>query len=141
MPRPSITPCLAYADAPAAIDFLCTAFGFTRQLIVPGEDATQIAHAQLTLDGNMIMLGSAGPGMRDRFGMVTPAVTGGLVTGCISVCLADPDAHHATALAAGAPIIAAPHDNPFGGRAYETRDPEGNVWSFSSFDPYDVETP
>lgn len=136
MTRPSITPCLLYPDALAAIEFLCTAFGFTRHLIVPGVTPDQVAHAQLLLDGNMIMVSSAGPGPRERFGMVAPADTGGLVTSCLSVCVADPDAHHARAAAAGATVIAPPHDNPFGGRAYEVRDVGGNVWNFSSFDPY-----
>jgi uncharacterized glyoxalase superfamily protein PhnB len=134
--RPSITPCLVYADAPAAIDFLCGAFGFTRHLVVPGGSAREIAHAQLTLDGNMIMLSSASPGTRERFGMVTPADTGGLVTACICVALADPDTHYARASAAGAVITGAPHDNDYGGRGYEARDCEGNVWSFASYDPY-----
>ena len=134
--RPSITPCLVYADAPAAVDFLCRAFGFTRHLVVPGGSETEIAHAQLTLDGNMIMLSSASPATRARFGMVTPADTGGLVTGCVCVALADPDAHYARAAAAGADITGVPHDNEYGGRGYEARDCEGNVWSFGSYDPY-----
>ena len=103
--RPSITPCLVYADAPAAIDFLCTAFGFTRHLVVPGGTERDIVHAQLTLDGNMIMLSSASPGYARalRHGYAR-ADTGGLVTGCVCVALADPDAHYARAAAAGADI-------------------------------------
>ena len=134
--RPSITPCLLYDDAPAAIDFLCRAFGFTRQLVVPGASAHEVAHAQLSLDGNLIMLSSASPGSRERFGMVTPAATAGLVTACICVALDDPDAHHAQAAAAGAQVMGSVHDNEYGGRGYEARDCEGNVWSFGSYDPY-----
>jgi uncharacterized glyoxalase superfamily protein PhnB len=135
--RPSITPCLVYEDAQAAIAFLGTAFGFQPQLVVPDGEAGGIAHAQLVLaDGCMIMLSSARPDIRTRFGMVTPADTGGLVTACLCVALEDPDAHHARAAAAGAVIIAPPHDNPYGGRGYEAKDPEGNVWSFASYDPW-----
>ena len=134
--RPGIAPCLVYTDAPSAIDFLCAAFGFTRQLVVPGETERDVAHAQLTLDGCMIMLSTAKPGTRERFGMVAPDATGGLVTACICVTLADPDAHFARAQSAGAHIINPPHDNPHGGRGYEARDPQGNVWSFSSYDPW-----
>ena len=134
--RPSITPCLVYDDAPAAIDFLCQAFGFKRHLVVPGGNDRDIVHAQLSLGGNLIMLSSASPGARERFGMVTPAATAGLVTACICVALDDPDAHYARAAAAGAPIVAPPHDNEYGGRGYEARDCEGNVWSFGSYDPY-----
>ena len=55
----TIIPTLRYRDAPAAIDWLCKAFGFEALLVVPGENAT-IAHAQLTFGSGMIMLGSAG---------------------------------------------------------------------------------
>ena len=42
----SLIPCLMYRDAPAAIEWLCRAFGFEKHLVVPGEKNT-IAHAQL----------------------------------------------------------------------------------------------
>jgi uncharacterized glyoxalase superfamily protein PhnB len=134
--RTSITPCLVYENAPRAIDFLCDAFGFTRHLVVPGEGEGAIAHAQLVLDGCMVMLSSARRESRERFGMVTPAATGGLVTSCLSVAIADPDAHYARAVASGAKIIGEPQDNEYGGRSYQARDLEGNAWSFGSYDPW-----
>ena len=134
--RPSIIPCLTYADAPRAIGFLCDAFGFARHLVVPGEGPAEIVHAQLVLDGNMVMLSSLKPDHRERFGLATPAAMGGLVTGSIYVTLSGPDAHHARARAAGAEIIAPPHENDYGGRGYEARDCEGNLWSFGSYDPW-----
>jgi hypothetical protein len=51
-------------DAPAAIDWLCRAFGFEKHPVVPGENEN-IAHAQLTFGNGMIMLGSA---RDDEFG-------------------------------------------------------------------------
>ena len=42
----NIVPSLRYADAAAAIDWLCEAFGFGRHMVVPGENGT-IDHAQL----------------------------------------------------------------------------------------------
>jgi uncharacterized glyoxalase superfamily protein PhnB len=140
MPGPIAT-CLVYEDAPAAIDFLCAAFGFTRHLIIPGAAPNQIAHAQLTLGDSMIMLATAGPAQRERFNLVTPSGAGGVITACLSVHVPDPDAHHDQAEAAGATILSPPHDNPFGGRAYEARDPEGTVWGFSSFDPWQAAPP
>ncbi len=139
--RPRIIPCLVYADAPRAIDFLCDAFGFTRTLVVPGQDGGDIAHAQLVLDGNMVMLSSAKRDYAERFGLGTAAETGGLVTGSIYVALADPDAHHARAKAAGAEIVAAPHDKDYGGRGYDARDSGGNLWSFGSYDPWAAPIP
>ena len=134
--RASIIPCLVYEDAPRAIDFLCTAFGFARHLVVPGETERDVVHAQLRLDDGMVMLSSAKPDHRERFGLATPQATGGLVTGSIYVVVADPDAHHAQAVAHGAEVIIPPRDNEYGGRGYEVRDCEGNLWSFGSYDPW-----
>ena len=52
---------MRYRNAPAAIEWLCKAFGFEKHLVVPGEDGT-IAHAQLTLGNGMIMVSSVGGG-------------------------------------------------------------------------------
>ena len=49
---------LQYQDAPAAIDFLCKAFGFEKKAVYEGEGGS-IAHAELTLGNGMVMLGSA----------------------------------------------------------------------------------
>ncbi|MFC7499269.1 VOC family protein [Enterovirga sp. GCM10030262] len=136
--QPAIIPCLAYRDAHAAIEFLCDAFGFARNAIYESEDKSRVDHAQLTLDGNMVMLSSASRQSEDRLGMATPAETGGKVTACIYVVLGDPDAHHARAAAAGARIINPPTDQDYGGRSYEARDLEGNVWSFGTYDPFEV---
>ncbi len=56
--RATVIPCLRYSDAPAAIEWLCRAFGFEKHLVVPGDRGT-IAHAQLSFGNGMIMLGSA----------------------------------------------------------------------------------
>jgi uncharacterized glyoxalase superfamily protein PhnB len=57
--RSTVTPCLQYRDAPAAIEWLCRTFGFEKHLVVPGENGT-ILHAQLSFGNGMIMLGSSG---------------------------------------------------------------------------------
>lgn len=71
--------------------------------MVPGEDGT-IAHAQLTFGNGMIMLGSA---RDDEFGQLqkTPAEVGGVGTQSPYIIVADADAHHARAVAAGAVIV------------------------------------
>ena len=53
----TVIPALQYRDAPAAIDFLCMAFGFEKKAVYEGEGGS-IAHAQLTLGNGMVMLGS-----------------------------------------------------------------------------------
>jgi len=59
--RARIIPSMRYRNTPAAIEWLCKAFGFEKHLVVPGEDGT-IAHAQLTLGNGMIMVSSVGGG-------------------------------------------------------------------------------
>ncbi|MFZ3181916.1 MAG: VOC family protein [Methylocystis silviterrae] len=138
MPRHALIPCLRYKDAPAAIDFLCSAFGFERHAVYPDEtDPDIVVHAQLLLDGNMIMLGSDRPGdTKDLYNWKTPAAAGG-VTMCICAVIDDPDAHAARARAAGAHIIRGPYDNQgYPGRAYDVWDSEGNVWNFGNYDPF-----
>lgn len=130
--RPAIIPALQYTDAPAAIDWLVRVFGFTPHVVYPDADGG-IAHAQLLLDGNMIMLGSTRSG--DIYGRKTPAEAGG-VTMSVSVTLADPDAHYARAVAGGADIIVPIADQDYGGRSYDVRDCGGHVWTFGSYDPF-----
>ena len=133
MSRANIVPSLRYHDAPAAIDWLCRAFGFERHLVVPGEGDT-VAHAQLILGNGMLMLGSWRDG--DAWGrLVRPPRDRGGATGAIYVIVADVDRHHAAAVAAGAEVIEPLEDKPYGGRGYGCRDLEGNVWSFGSYDP------
>ena len=47
----------------------------------------------------------------------------------------DPDAHHDRAKASGADIVMELTDQPNGSREYAAEDPEGNVWSFGTYDP------
>lgn len=134
--RPAITPCLLYDDAPAAIDFICNALGFTKHAI--HADGAMVHNAQLAYDGNIVMLSSATRDGRDEFGMTPIGKLNGLSPMCICIVLDDPDAHFAIAKAGGARVIREPHDNDYGGRSYEIRDPEGIVWSIGSYDPWAV---
>jgi uncharacterized glyoxalase superfamily protein PhnB len=132
----TVIPGFRYHDAPAAIEWLCRAFGFERQLVVPGEGGT-IAHAQLSFGNGMIMLGSAGEHGNAYDEVVkTPRETGGVVTQGAYVIVDDPDAHYQRAVAAGAKIVLDIEDKDYGGRGYTCRDLEGNVWSFGDYDPW-----
>ena len=129
----TVVPTMRYRDAPKMIDWLCQAFGFERRLVVPGENGT-IAHSQLTLGNGMVMVGSW---TDDEWGkLVSTARDTGTVTGSVYVIVADVDAHYARAKAAGAEIIDPIVDRPYGGRGYGARDPEGQIWSFGSYDPW-----
>lgn len=134
MARSTIMPCLVYRDAPAAIDWLCRAFGFDRHLVVPGDGGT-IAHAQLTLGDGMIMLGSGTSALMRQL-TALPADVGGRQTQTPYVVVADPDAHYATAVKAGARIVRPIQEEDYGGKGYTLADPEGHVWHFGSYDPW-----
>ena len=49
----------------------------------------------------------------------------------------DADQHYARAKAAGAEILFEIKDEDYGGRGYTCRDPEGHVWNFGTFDPWE----
>ena len=135
--RHEIIPNLRYADAPRAIEFLCAAFGFERHAVYLSEsDPNIVQHAQLIWADRMVMISSAidTPHVRAAR-MKTVAEAGGPTMG-LYLIVEDVDAHAARARGAGAEIIRDPRDEDYGGRGYSARDPEGNVWSFGSYDPW-----
>ena len=119
-----IIPTLRYQDAKSAIDFLERAFGLERREVVENENGT-VGHAELRCGRGAVMVGTSRPG--DRF------ETGHAV---LYVIVDDPDAHHDRAKAAGATIVMELTDQPYGSREYAAEDPEGNVWSFGTYDPF-----
>jgi uncharacterized glyoxalase superfamily protein PhnB len=125
---------MRYRNAPAAIEWLCQAFGFEKHLVVPGENGT-IVHAQLTFGSGMLMLGC----FRDNdFAKLVkqPDQLEGFETQCPYVVVKDADAHYARAVAAGAKIVHEIEDASYGGRGYSCYDLEGHLWSFGSYDPW-----
>jgi uncharacterized glyoxalase superfamily protein PhnB len=133
-PRATVIPGLRYRNAPAAIDWLCRAFGFERQLVVPGPNDT-IAHAQLTHGNGMIMLGSV---VDSEFGklMKQPDEIGGAETMSAYLIVKDADAVYARAKQAGAKIVIDIKDQSYGGRGFTCRDLEGRQWSIGTYDPW-----
>jgi PhnB protein len=121
-----VVPQLGYADAPAAIDFLCRAFGFSERFRMPMPDGT-IGHAELACGDNVIMLAS----LWREAGHASPRELGG-VHGQLMVYVDDVDAHYARARDAGATIIAEPEDQFYGARTYRAVDPEGHRWIFAT---------
>ena len=132
----TIIPVLRYRDAPAAIEWLCHAFGFERHLVVPNDDGT-IAHAQLSFGNGMIMLGSVRKN-ETEFGslMKQPDEVGGGQTQSLYVVVADADAAYARATAGGAKITLEIRDEDYGGRGFSCFNVEGHLWSFGSYDPW-----
>jgi uncharacterized glyoxalase superfamily protein PhnB len=121
----TLYPLMRFTDAPAAMEFLEAAFGFTRRAVVENPDGT-IAHAELSLGPSTLMLGSDrdDPRLGRRAGQ-----------GRIYVAVDDPDAHCAQAREAGAEILDDPFDTDYGSRDYAARDLEGNQWHFGTYRP------
>jgi uncharacterized glyoxalase superfamily protein PhnB len=126
----TIYPALRYRDASAALEFLTKAFGFEEHTVYRGDDGT-ILHAVLRLGTGMIMFGQYDGGGWMGGGTPDPMAS----TISIYAVVTDPDAHCAQAAAAGARIVRAVEDMDYGAREYSARDPEGNLWSFGTYEP------
>ena len=141
MPNPkdtisTVIPTMRYNDAKAAINWLCDTFGFTQHLVVEDGDGG-IAHAQLIFGNGMIMLGSA---RDDAFGRQQRPPTTDAVTQSPYIIVSDIDEHYARAVEAGATITVEIKDEDYGGRVYSCRDPQGQLWNFGDYDPWQATT-
>lgn len=134
----TIIPCLRYRNAPAAIEWLCRAFGFEKHAVY--QDGDIVHHAQLTYGPGMIMLGSVDPSTEGEWSkrIVQPDEIGGRETQACSVVVSDADEHYARARAAGADIVVELADQDYGGRAYTCRDIEGRLWWFGTYNPWNL---
>jgi uncharacterized glyoxalase superfamily protein PhnB len=135
--KATVIPGLRYRNAPAAIEWLCRAFGFEKQLVVPNKDGT-FAHAQLRFGNGMIMLGSVQDTEYGRL-LKQPDEIGGAETQAAYLVVADADAVHATAKAAGAKMVIDIKDEDYGGRGFTCRDLEGHLWNIGSYDPWEAD--
>ena len=133
----TIIPCMRYRDAKLAISWLCEAFGFKRH-VVHLDESGSVAHAQLTYGDGMLMLGAV---RADAFGhhMVQPAEIDGRETQCPWVIVTDCRAHYEQAKTAGAVIVNEYSEKDYGGAGYSCHDPEGHLWYFGSYDPWQPE--
>jgi uncharacterized glyoxalase superfamily protein PhnB len=133
--RTTVIPCMRYRDAPAAIEWLCRAFGFERHAVYADEDGS-IAHAQLSFGNGMIMLGSVENASEWGRLIRQPDEIGGAETQSACVIVDDADLVHARAKAAGAAIVIDIKDEEYGGRGFACRDLEGHLWYFGTYDPW-----
>ncbi len=131
----TIIPTLRYHDAAKAIEFLCEAFGFEKKAVFEDENG-MVIHAELTLGDGMIMIGSTGYESPFSKYMIHPDATGGRHTLTPFVVVTDPDSHYEKAKKAGAEILLPLTEQSYGGKDYSCKDPEGYVWSFGSYDPW-----
>ena len=128
---PRISSALFYDNAAAAIDWLCTAYGFEIHMKLDGENG-DIAHSELDLGTGRIMVGSAKKEPHRK----SPKSLGGVNTQALFVYVEDVEAHCKRARAAGAQIVTEPTTSDYGedywsDRGYEAVDPEGHRWWFA----------
>jgi uncharacterized glyoxalase superfamily protein PhnB len=108
VPEAAVIPELPYLDVREAADWLSRAFGFKERLHI-GDHRAQLVYE----NGAVIAIQGDTPGST------------------LLVRVEDADAHHARATSAGAKILSAPADYPYGERQYSAEDPGGHRWTFS----------
>ncbi|MFO7696115.1 MAG: VOC family protein [Anaerolineae bacterium] len=130
----TIVPMIDYEDGPAAMDWLCRAFGFEEGARIV-EPNGWLSHGELTYRGGRILLASPSPDYRSprsrrdadereqRLAKLPWVIDG------ILVYVEDVETHYARALAAGATILSKPSDEGIGW-LYRAEDPEGHRWMF-----------
>ena len=135
-----IIPSLSYKKAREAIKWLCEAFDFKEDTVYETEDG-EVAHAQLTYKGNMIMLGSSDSGSEFSRLVKHPTEIGGFVTQSSYIIIDDNEieAHYEKAKSTGAEILLELKSEDYGGKNYTCKDPEGHIWNFGSYDPWNKE--
>jgi PhnB protein len=132
---PAVVPMLAYENGPAAMDWLCSAFGFrerTRWL----DEAGKLAHGELLTEyDGLVMLASPTPDYEGprrhrehcesaRRWSTVPWVINGVL-----VYVSDIQSHYDRASLAGAHILSQ-IENDFPGKRYRAEDCEGHRWMF-----------
>jgi uncharacterized glyoxalase superfamily protein PhnB len=122
-----IAPVLFYDNVREAIAFLEQAFGFEPGMLVEEADGS-VVHSEMRLGLGVVMpvdksysAEDDNPWSRVPFGL--------------SVYIADPDAHHARALAAGVEVVRPLRDEEYGACGYSVKDIEGNLWNFGNHRP------
>jgi uncharacterized glyoxalase superfamily protein PhnB len=130
----TIMPAMRYRDANAAIDWLCNVFGFQRHAVYPGPNNT-VGHAELTLGGGMIMLGSGKDDEHSRR-FKSPSDLGDQETRSVYIVVTDVDAVYARAKNAGGKIVRELQNTDYGSREFSVQDPEGHSWSVGTYDPW-----
>jgi PhnB protein len=136
-PAPRIVPFLSYEDVGAAMAWLRDAFGFEERFRITEPDGA-VTHGDMQLEGGVIFLGPGGPnyeGPRRHAETCaasarwrdTPYVIDG-----VYAMVADVDAHHRRAVAAGAKVLSDPQDTDHGERIYRVEDVDGHRWMFAT---------
>jgi uncharacterized glyoxalase superfamily protein PhnB len=126
-------PAVPYRNVSTMADWLCTAFGFQKQSVARSSSG-EIKHAELTFGESTIVVFPFEDLAPEKL-VAHPDQVGGLETQTCYLVVADIEAHCRRAKASGAEIIFDVSAGRYGGRGYASRDPEGHVWMFGTYDP------
>ena len=134
--KSTVFPGLHYRNAPAAIDWLCRVFGFTKHAVWENENG-KIDQAELALNGGMLMHASL-PEKDPDYGRLVahPDEVNDLVTQSIAILVEDADEVFIRAKAAGARIVFDIENKSYGGRGFTCYDLEGYLWSVGTYNPW-----
>jgi uncharacterized glyoxalase superfamily protein PhnB len=133
MTHPNLIPAIRCRDADAAVEWLQHSLGAEPKDVHRSDG--KIVHAELRIGDGLVMLGQYDDG--GWMGGHPPDALASTIS--LYVVVPDPDAHHERASAAGAKVVRELEDTSYGSREYSLRDPEGNLWSFGTYDPYAVQ--
>jgi PhnB protein len=122
----AVMPILVCRDVAAEIDFCKTALGAVELGRRPGPDGT-VAHALLTISGEMIMIEAEWPNMASR----APQPDGSSPV-VIFVYVEDVDAAVERAVAIGAKVLMPAQNQFWGDRTGRILDPAGHVWTVAT---------
>ena len=122
--QPNIFPILRYDDAPGAIDFLVSAFGFHKASDHRAPDG-RVIHADLRFGPSGIGVSSVGTSAPD-----SPWAS---VRYSFYIVVNDADAAYAVAREAHADVAFPITDQSYGSREFALRDPEGHLWGFGTY--------
>lgn len=114
-----IIPIVRYVDTDTALAFLTDGLGFEVHGEVTRNEAGQIVHAELKRGTSFVMLSNADEPMTRE----------------VYASDEDPDALFDRAVAAGAGVVYAPKDQPYGAREFAVTDPEGTTWYVGTYRP------
>ncbi|ANP71083.1 VOC family protein [Cryobacterium arcticum] len=125
--EPKLFAYLSYRDAPAALTWLA-GLGFALVRRQDG-DVDQVVHAEVRLGEVVLMISTADAAYE------TPALLGRSTGRGLYLLVDDVDTSFHRARAAGGTPVIEPEDTEWGTRRARVLDPEGNEWSFGTYEP------
>ena len=125
-PARSVSLYMCVANASAAIDFYCEAFG-AKELMRLTEPDRKIGHAEMKIGNSMMMISDEYP----EFNVVSPKVIGNSPV-TLHLYVNDVDDVAERAMEAGALIIRPVEEQFYGERSGRLVDPFGHIWIIST---------